>query len=271
MDVIKAYAKINLRLKVVGKNESNYHLLQMINAKVDLYDEIIVNADSENKVIFDIDELNHIDNNICLNTLNDFCAIYNIKSRYNIYIKKNIPSGAGLGGGSCDVACILNYLNEVNNLNVSYQDLSAFSLKYGSDIPYCLRSDICLVEGIGEKISCLDVKLNEKILLVYPNIFSSTKEVYKNVDGVSLKDSITELKEYIYNKNYSSLFYNDLESAAFKLNPELKNIKEELSKYGKVIMSGSGSTFIVVPTNDLCKDELLEKRNIYKIFDCNII
>lgn len=272
MEIIKAYAKVNLRLKVLGKNEMNYHLLQMINAKISLYDEIYIKEDEINNVTFDIEELNHLKNNICLNALNDFCNKFNINKHYNIYIKKNIPQGAGLGGGSCDVAAILNYLNLSNNINLSYDELASFSLKYGSDIAYCLRDDICIVEGIGDKVIPLNVKLDENLIIIYPNIFSSTKEVYQNViEYKSKEDSYESLKEYIYNKKYNALLYNDLESPAFRVNPILKDIKNELSLYGNVIMSGSGSTFIVIPNNIESKKELLKKQNIYKIFDCSII
>lgn len=259
----KAYAKINLRLNVLGKNEYNYHNLSMLNAKVSLYDEIEFFESSFNKVEYSLDELNNLDNDLCLNVLNEISEKYNIDKKYNIYIKKNIPLGAGLGGGSSDVACIINALDELHNLKLSLSDKINLSLKYGADVPYCLISDIALVEGIGEKITKLNVRLNESVLVVYPNIFVSTKEVFSNVSSYNEGLTKDELEKYIYNKEYNKMLVNDLEEPSFKLNNELKEIKQALSCLGKVVMSGSGSTMLVLNYN---KDDINKIKELYPDF-----
>ena len=118
-----AYAKINIMLYVEGKLESGYHNLKMVNAKVSLADELEITLSDNNTVEYSIEELNQLGNNLCLNVLNELTSLYNIKERYHIYIKKNIPLGAGLGGGSSDVAAIINFINESKGLGVRKEDL----------------------------------------------------------------------------------------------------------------------------------------------------
>ena len=149
----KAYAKINLRLNVLGKNEFNYHNLSMLNAKISLADELEIIESTKNEVEYSVDSLNSLENDICLNVLNELIDEFKIKKRYHIYIKKNIPLGAGLGGGSSDVACIINAISELNKLNLTIEEKIKIGIKYGADVPYCLVNDISLVEGIGEKIT----------------------------------------------------------------------------------------------------------------------
>lgn len=266
-----AYAKINIRLNVLGKNEKNYHNLSMVNAKVSLADEIEILESGKNEIKYSVEELNHLENDICLNALNEMINRYNINKKYFIYIKKNIPMGAGLGGGSSDVACIINAIDELHNLNLSLEEKINIGLKYGADVPYCLFDSLALVEGIGEEITPLKEVLKERVAIIYPNIFVSTKEVFKNVKQYSGKLSKTEIEAYIKNKEYNKILYNDLEIASFELEEKLKNIKNTLLKVGPTIMSGSGSSMLVFINDDV---ELEKIRNMYPdylVFDTYII
>ena len=240
-----AYAKINIRLNVLSKNENNYHDLSMVNARISLADEIEIIESDNNYVDYSLSVLNQLENDLCLNVLNEMLDKYNIGKKYHIYIKKNIPLGAGLGGGSSDVACIINAINSMHNLNLTLDEKIKIGIKYGADVPYCLINELALVEGIGEKITLLNQKIKERIVVVYPNIFVSTNEVFKNVSKYSEKKTKEEIEEYIINKEFNKLLYNDLEDSSFRLNVNLKNIKNNLSKVGDTIMSGSGSSMIV--------------------------
>ena len=122
-----AHAKINIRLNVLGKNENNYHNLSMVNAKVSLADEIVIEENKQNIVEYSVDSLNNLENDLCLNVLNEITSKFSIEKKYYIYIKKNIPMGAGLGGGSSDVACIINALDQIHNLNLSLDEKNAIS------------------------------------------------------------------------------------------------------------------------------------------------
>lgn len=245
-----AYAKINVRLNVLGMNEKKYHNLSMVNAKISLADEIEIIEAKENEVAYSVEELNQLENDVCLNVLNEMIYNFNIEKRYHIYIKKNIPMGAGLGGGSSDVACIINAINDLHDLNLSLEDKIKIGLKYGADVPYCLIDDVALVEGIGEKITLLNVCFKERIVVVYPNIFVSTKNVFSKVRKYSIKNEKAEIEKYINNKDYKRLLINDLENPSFELNPKFKEIKDTLSAIGSTIMSGSGSSMVVFVDNN---------------------
>lgn len=266
--VIPAYAKINLRLEVEKKLDNGYHVLHMINSKIDLKDEISIEESNKNEVLFDIEELNHMSNNIVLNILNELTE--KTDKRFKIYIKKNIPQGAGLGGGSSDAAAVIHYIDKQLHLNKTIEEKMKLGLKYGSDIPYCLIDDVAYVEGIGEIITPLTEKLLDTFYLIYPNIHLSTKDVFCNNLKYSKKTDIHVLNEYVRSHNYQKLLYNDLEDSAFYLSPELKQLKEELLPFGNVGMSGSGSTLLLLnPSIKL--DDLKKKYPNYMIVKTKMI
>lgn len=266
-----ANAKINIRLNVLGKNENDYHNLSMINAKISLADEIEITIGSENKVNYSVEELNHLENDLCLNVLNEITTRFSIKEKYNIYIKKNIPMGAGLGGGSSDVACIINALDKIHNLNLTLEEKINIGIKYGADVPYCLIDNLALVEGIGEKLTLFDTKLRERVVVVYPNIFVSTKEVFKKVKKYSDSVDKKEIEKYILNKEYEKILFNDLEEPSFELVPKLKQIKENLLRVGYTIMSGSGSSMLVFIKDDKDLEKIKQTYPNFLIFDTYII
>lgn len=266
-----ANAKINIRLNVLGKNENNYHNLSMINAKISLADEIEITLCNENRVSYSVEELNHLENNLCLNVLNEITTKYNIKEKYNIYIKKNIPMGAGLGGGSSDVACIINTIDKIHNLNLTLEEKINIGVKYGADVPYCLIDNLALVEGIGEKLTFLNNKLKERVAVVYPNIFVSTKEVFKKVKKYSNAIDKQTIEKYILNKEYEKILFNDLEEPSFEIEPKLKQIKESLLQVGYTIMSGSGSSMLVFIKDDKDLEKIKQIYPDYLIFDTYIL
>lgn len=266
-----AYAKINLRLNVLRKNENNYHDLSMLNAKISLADEIEIKESDKNVVKYSCEELNRLENNLCLNVLNELVNKFNIKERYNIYIKKNIPMGAGLGGGSSDVACVINIIDQLHNLKLTLNEKINIGLKYGADVPYCLINSLAVVEGVGEKITTLDISLKERVVVLYPNIFISTKSVFNSVKSYSKKLSVQDIKKYIINKDYEKLLFNDLEKVTFELSDELLAIKKSLLKIGPTIMSGSGSSMIVFIKNDSDVHEIKKMYPNYLVFDSYIL
>ncbi len=267
----QAFAKINLRLNVLGKNEFNYHNLSMLNAKISLADELEIIESTKNQVEYSEESLNSLENDICLNVLNELIDKFKIEKRYHIYIKKNIPLGAGLGGGSSDVACIINAISELHKLNLTLEQKIELGVKYGADVPYCLINDISLVEGIGEKITKLSVDIDKKVIIVNPNLFVSTKDVFQNVTKYSKGLSKDEIEKLIFNKEYDKLLINDLEEPSFKLNKELKHIKESLFEYGDVVMSGSGSTMLVLTDDDACAKKIKDKYPNYLIEETYIL
>lgn len=256
-------AKLNLRLKCVGKLDNGYHELEMLNIRYPLNDYIYIRKDIKNKLEFVNSNLNPDKDNLVLKVLEYLQETYNIKDKYYIKIEKNIPVGAGLGGGSSNAATLIKYINEEHNLNLSINDLINIGIKFGADIPYCLFNGPCIVKGIGEKIEEVELKLKEDLIIVNPNIYISTKEVFINNKKISDRSNIDL-------ENYLDYLENDLEEAAFTVSKELRDVKEYLVSLDvkKVVMSGSGSTFILFVDKDK-KDyiyNIIKKETNYLVF-----
>ena len=241
--MIKAYAKINLGLNVLKKLENGYHSLEMLNIKVSLSDEILI-EESINNIIqyenFDIEP----ENDLIFKFINDLTEKYEKLPKFKITIIKNIPVGSGLGGMSSDIGSIFKYINETYNLNLTEKEMIEHVKQYGTDICYCLFNKPALVTGIGEKIEFVNLNLPNNLIIINPNIFISTKEIYENVKEYS--DSIYN-KEYVEKlRNFKSL-KNDLEKIVKSINPEINKVINELNNIypNKVRMTGSGSCIVL--------------------------
>lgn len=275
--MIKAYAKANLILKVVGLNDNKYHLLQMLNARINIYDEIKIE-----KITSNIDQLEFKNSNLdpqkdtlVLKVLNYFKAYFQINDCFKITIYKNIPIGAGLGGGSCDVGAILVYLANLYKVDVFEENFFAKLKEYGADIPYSLYMEPCIVEGIGEKITKLSDMTNEsmeyinsKFIYMYPNIKVETKKVFENNYIFSKSLSHQEILDKIKKESYFA-FTNDLTSACENTYESFKNIIQEVKEYGYSVMSGSGSSILIFTGN--IDDVYMELKNKYPTFYIKIV
>ena len=244
---LKAYAKINLILKVVGENEKHYHLLQMLNAKITLYDEIMINKNhsQEDTLLFQGAPLTPEKDNLVLRVLAFFKNKYHIQDTFDIVITKQIPIGAGVGGGSADVAAILKYLGDIYQIDLKEPTfLNELSI-YGADIPYALFDGPAIVEGIGEKITPIHFQFDLPFIYVYPNIVVSTCEIFYHQKKISTALSHKELVLMGENRQ----FQNDLEYATIQVYPQLYTIIEDIRKIADVQMTGSGSSLLVFGEN----------------------
>lgn len=239
---VKSYAKVNLFLKVINKKENNYHNLQMLNKKIDLYDLITI----EYNDVDSIEITNNIDTSFIKKVLSEIKCKYKIEKCFHIYIEKRIPVGAGLGGGSMNAATIIKTILDMEKIPYNLYELIDEFKHLGADIAYGLIDDDAIVEGEGERIYILNDKITKKMVLVNPGIEISTKDVF----SANKKYSNEYTHDFIKaNINNDDLFINDLEEAAFTLFPEMQNLKQILTKYGKVVMSGTGSSFVVHTKN----------------------
>ena len=177
----------------------------------------------------------------CMNIIKNH---YNINDCFDITITKQIPIGAGMGGGSCDIATIVKYLLKRYNIDENFNQLINLLKDQSADIPYCLTNKVALVEGIGEKVSEVFVKVPDEFIIVNPRIYISTKRNLKKVKNYSKPFTKDILVKQIATKGYNA-FSNDLEETAFLLYPQLQEIKKNLTKIGHTVMSGSGSTMMV--------------------------
>ena len=264
---IKAYAKINISLDIVGKRESDgYHLLKMIMQNIDLYDEISIEKQKEDITISCNKSYVPTDSrNLAYKAASLFKETYNIEDGVHIDIVKNIPVSAGLAGGSTDAAAVLKLMNKIFKVNASNEELMELGLKLGADIPYCINGGTALCEGIGEKITTLAPFKDKILVLVKPSFGVSTKEVYKafNLDRVRVHPKTENLIEAMEQDN---LYYvannmkNLLENVTLRKHNVLIKIKEEMNRYGAVgsMMSGSG------PSVFAFFDDMLKAQRCYE-------
>ena len=264
---IKAYAKINISLDIVGKRESDgYHLLKMIMQNIDLYDEISIEKQKEGITISCNKNYVPTDSrNLAYKAASLFKETYNIDDGVHIDIVKNIPVSAGLAGGSTDAAAVLKLMNKIFEVNASDEELMNIGLKLWADIPYCINGGTALCEGIGEKITTLQPFKDKILVLVKPSFGVSTKEVYKsfNLDRVRVHPKTDSLIEAMENDD---LYYvannmkNLLENVTLRKHNILIKIKEEMNRYGAVgsMMSGSG------PSVFAFFDDMLKAQRCYE-------
>lgn len=269
--LIKAYAKINISLDVVGKREDGYHLLKMIMQTIDLYDYINIKKYDNgiklacNKAYVPTDE-----RNLAYKAADLFINTYDIDGGVEIYLKKNIPVAAGLAGGSTDAAAVLKAMRNLYKPEISDDELMKLGLKIGADVPYCIVGGTALCEGIGEKITKLSTFRDHILIVVKPSFGVSTKEVYKNLDISKInKHPDTEL--LIKSMEEENLFRvsknmkNVLENVTLRKHIIIKNIKKELLDMGAMgaLMSGSGPTvfafFEDILKAQICYDKIKKK------------
>jgi 4-diphosphocytidyl-2-C-methyl-D-erythritol kinase len=245
---LRAYAKINIGLHILGKRPDGFHNLETIFREVDLFDEIDLephktlemNADS---ILVPIDE-----SNLCLKAAMLLQKEKKVKEGVMIHLRKNIPIGAGLGGGSSDAAAVLRGLNEVWNLKLSNDQLKAIAGQIGSDVPFFIEGGNAYASGRGEILESFSLEVPYWIAIVTPLIHISTLWAYNHLKlqrdgkGSELREKIT--KQISSPKKLSSVVQNDFEQSTIEVYPEIGRIKEQLKDNGAVfsLMCGSGSS-----------------------------
>lgn len=268
---IKAYAKINIALDVVGKREDGYHLLRMIMQTVDLYDVIeITKSDCNIKIKCNKPYVPTDERNLAYKAAKLFRETYDIKDGVLIELTKNIPVSAGMAGGSTDAAGVLKLMNRLFNVNASDEELRRLGLKLGADVPYCISGGTALCEGIGEKITQLKPFKDKILVIVKPPFGVSTKDVYKAFDLSKIvfhprTDDIIKAMENDDIDFVANNMKNLLENVTLRKHRVILNIKEAMKSYGSLgtMMSGSGPTVFAF-FNDMlkaqeCYDEMKKK------------
>lgn len=264
MLTLNAPAKINWFLTVIGKRNDGFHEIQSLIQKITLYDVLRFSLLEETADPGLSDRITPFDN-IVVETSAPIATEQNLvykaamrlKSRYGvkngavIYLEKNIPMGAGLGGGSSDAAAALQGLNELWSLGLTVEELCDTAEELGSDVPFFLRGSLSYVYGRGEKLISRKALRPLDLLLVKPSFDVSTEWVYKNFALLTKKvEKVNNIEHFIRNVERAELsgltrdLSNDLESVTVSSFPVIAEIKDRLRKQGAVfsLMSGSGST-----------------------------
>lgn len=244
---LKAYAKINLCLDIVGKYENGYHQLKMIMQQIELADTIKIERADRFKLTTNHKNLQTDSSNICYKAYKLLAETYNITENVHIHIEKNIPLAAGLAGGSTDAAAVLIGLNQIWDLNLDAEKLRELGLKLGADVPYCIEGGVQIAEGVGEYLTKIDCVKEYYMVLLNSGVEVSTKEVFQNYNieldqtKIPLEIAVKALEtgdETLLAKSMG----NKLELVTLEKYPELKTIKQTLLDHGAfaALMSGSG-------------------------------
>ena len=264
---LKAYAKINLGLKVVGKDERNYHLLDMVMLPISLCDniEIVKREDNITNVIVTNDNYLPKENSIT-KSIELMKKKYNFNTGFDVYIEKNIPTQAGMGGGTSDAAEIIKAVNILMNINAPLKELEDVAMQVGSDVVYSLYSTLSRIQGTGEKYTKIEKNFNYPILVVKPKSGIKTKEcfaLYKEEEDTIPENVIDKLinsldKNLFVIRKYAK---NSLLKPASKLAPIINRIIRTLLKYDLdlIQMSGSGSTIYAIDKDVNKLKEVYEK------------
>jgi len=241
-------AKINLGLRITGKRPDGYHDIETVFYPVSLCDALEMVADSkglerDTLTLTGFELPGRKEDNIVLRAVSSLREVFPIPF-LRIHLHKNIPAGAGLGGGSSDAASMLRAINRTFGLSLSVDELKVIAANIGSDCPFFIDCQPAFASGKGDILSPVgDVLAGFYAVLVNPGISVSTKEAFDNCTpskpGRSLKELINSPVS-----EWKDLIVNDFEKTIFINHPQIRSIKQTLYRSGAIFssMSGSGST-----------------------------
>ena len=246
---VRAYAKINLGLHVLGKRPDGYHTIETVFRLVNLYDEIEI-LQNEQGIHFSTDspDLSNDTSNLCVRAAHLLRDLTGTHMGVEITLTKRIPIGAGLGGGSSDAAAVLKGLTRLWSLDISREELQTVSATLGSDVPFFFTDTTAFAAGRGDILEPFDLKMPYTIVLVTPRIRVSTGWAYSQLrllQGVRRPNLKTVLEEGLGDAHrLRNELLNDFEEPVFKHHPEIATIKATLLSEGAAcaLMSGSGSS-----------------------------
>jgi len=260
----KTPAKINLGLHISHKRDDGYHELETLLQMVSLYDAIeLTTLPAGIELECDTPGIPKDHTNLVVQAaqlLMDASACKN-KPGVRIRLDKNIPSGAGLGGGSGNAAGVLVGLNVLWDLKFPRQKLALLAAKLGADVPFFLTAPTALGTGKGDAVTPVQAVGKFDILLVYPNFSIATPWVYQNLNLklTNPQNNISILKKFLSESQIGKLgkqLFNDLEPVVIERYPEIQGIKDDLCSLGAKgsLLSGSGSTvFAIFDDTDCAK------------------
>jgi 4-diphosphocytidyl-2-C-methyl-D-erythritol kinase len=279
MITLKAYAKINLGLRILRKREDGYHEIKTVFTRVNPFDEINLELDS--KISMTSNEINlPIDGaNLCIRAAKLLQQQSGITKGAKISLIKNIPIGAGLGGGSSDAASTLIGLVKLWDLKIWEEKLCSIALELGSDVPYFLKTGTAFATGRGEILEYFNFDLPYWVLLLYPNVQVSTAWAYQSLNDphshhVSHPTSQITLKDFLLKNIHNphelnQNLLNDFEPVVLHEHKQIGFAKLMLYAEGACFaqMSGSGSSVFGFFKDEHKAISAAEKlQNRYKVF-----
>lgn len=239
--------KINLGLNIIRKREDGYHDLETVFYPIALKDALEAIRTGEQGIRFSSSGLavaGNPDDNLCVKAYRLLQQDFPEMGGIEMHLHKQIPMGAGLGGGSADGAFALLLLNRLFTLELSEEQLIRYALQLGSDCPFFILNKACLATGRGEKMQPVALDLSGyRFVLINPCIHVSTAQAFGGIQPQTPAKSIAEIIQLPISQ-WKELLVNDFEKNVATLYPEIAAIKEELYAQGALYasMTGSGST-----------------------------
>jgi len=252
--VFKTPAKINWTLYVLNRREDGYHNILSLMHCVDIYDTLAFEHANDIELITDMDI--PAEQNLVFKAALMLSEFAGIKTGARIALKKQIPSGAGLGGGSSDAACTLTGLNRLWKLSLTAEELKTIGSRLGSDVPFFLNCPLAFAEGRGEALTPFEIDIAYTLLMVKPKLSIPTPWAYSSINKKGDAE-LTKSGDKVNNirlildalkrgdaLSLKSLVHNDFEDTVISAYPIIGVLKNKLIEAGAVVslMSGSGST-----------------------------
>ena len=276
---LKAFAKINLGLDVIGRREDGYHQVRMIMQTIRMFDQLEIEKSSTPGIRLSVN-LPYVptdSGNLVYRAASLLMEEFSIQEGVDIRLNKFIPVAAGMAGGSSDAAAALVGVNRLFDLGLSRKELMERGLRLGADVPYCVMRGTALAEGIGEKLTRLPALPSCYILIGKPGISVSTKYVYTNLKLVARTEhpDIGGIIEALENQDLGGVtgkMGNVLESVTIPRYPVIEKIKDLMKAEGALnaLMSGSGPTVFGIfddrKTAERAQQKLRDSRLARQIF-----
>ena len=243
---LNSYAKINIGLKIINQRNDNYHNIETVFQELRFHDIITLTRANEgcqlssNNIDFPIDS-----SNTCFKAYSRIKKEFSALKGVNIHVDKNIPMGAGLGGGSSNAASTIIGINNLYDIGLTKNQLINISKHIGADVPFFIKGGMQHGKGVGNKLTSLKIKLPYTVLLVFPNCTINTRWAYSQVrNKLEIPTKAVNFADLIgKNRIPFQLFENDFEKIVFSTYPEIGLIKDQLlaNKARFASLSGSGS------------------------------
>ncbi|PIE89279.1 MAG: 4-(cytidine 5'-diphospho)-2-C-methyl-D-erythritol kinase [Acidobacteria bacterium] len=243
----KAHAKLNLYLRITGRLETGFHSLETVFQEIDLHDELIWKPEPHNGFQLHVDgpDLGPLESNLVYKAVKLFSAESSICVHGKLILKKKIPHGGGLGGGSSDAAATLSGMNRYYKSPLSEERLRKLAAELGSDVPFFLQGGTCRAQGRGELLQPTELasELPRRGFLFIPPCPAPTAQVYQAY--AQSRPAVWQTRKK--RQKHISWGRNDLTEAACAVQPNLKSVRDVLRDSlprELIFMTGSGSTWV---------------------------
>jgi len=278
---LPSFAKINWRLRIMGRRRDNYHELSTVFQTVTLHDELkfIRNDDESLRLFSDAQDIPTDESNLILRAARLLRERFGVRKGADVHLTKRIPAGGGLGGGSSNAAMALLALARLWEIELRKENLVELGGHLGADVPFFFTGGTALGKGLGTEITPLHDVNADHLLIVTPGVRVSTAEAYKslNARALTMADSAAILSvsraTAQFPDSLPEALYNDFEPVVFGLEPEIAHAKERLLRRGAqgALLSGSGSSVFGIfdsRAESVRALESLSSETGWQIFSC---